>query len=59
MLRYPTSPTGAGSKICLEVMPIDIVTLSDGYGPGERAPIRRSARPTGARRCHPCGRGSG
>ena len=30
MLRHPTSPTGAGSKICLEVMPIDSVTLSDG-----------------------------
>jgi hypothetical protein len=41
MLRHPTSPTGAGSKICLEVMAIDSVTLSDGRGPGERARTRR------------------
>ena len=31
---------GAGSKIGLEVMPITGVTLSDGYGPGGRAPTR-------------------
>ena len=42
MLRHPTSPTGAGSKICLEVMPIDSVTLSDGRGLEERTPTRRS-----------------
>jgi hypothetical protein len=40
MLRHPTSPTGAGSKICLEVMPIDSVTLSDGRGLEERTPTR-------------------
>ena len=28
----------------LEVMPIDGVTLSDGHGPEERTPTRRSAR---------------
>ncbi|SRR6266568_651963 len=32
---------GAGSKVGLEVMPIASVTLSDGRGPGERAPTRR------------------
>jgi hypothetical protein len=31
---------GAGSKIGLEVTPITGVTLSDGYGPGGRAPTR-------------------
>jgi hypothetical protein len=30
MLRHPTSPIGAGSKTCPELMPIDSVTLSDG-----------------------------
>jgi hypothetical protein len=35
----------AASKIGLEVMPIISVTLSDGHGPGERAPSRRYARP--------------
>jgi len=44
MLRHPTSPTGAGSKICLEVMPIDSVTLSDGRGLEERTPTRRYVR---------------
>ena len=34
----PVCPTRAGSKIGLEVMPIASVTLSDGHGPGERAP---------------------
>ena len=36
-----TSPSGAESKVGLEVMPIDGVTLSDGYCPGERTPTRR------------------
>jgi hypothetical protein len=44
MLRHPTSPTGAGSKICLEVMPIDSVTLSDGRRLEERTPTRLIAR---------------
>jgi hypothetical protein len=35
------SPTGAGSKVGLEVTLIDGVTLSDGHCPGERAPTRR------------------
>lgn len=29
-----TSPTGAGSKADLQVMPLDSVTLSDGRGRG-------------------------
>jgi hypothetical protein len=41
-----TSPIGAGSRVGLEVglevMPIDSVTLSDGHGPRERTPTRRS-----------------
>jgi hypothetical protein len=36
-----TNPTYAGSKVGLEVIPIDNVTLSDGRGLGERAPTRR------------------
>ncbi len=44
MLRYPISPTGAGSKVGLEVMLIDSVTLSDGYDPGERALTRHHRR---------------
>jgi hypothetical protein len=52
MLRHPTSPTGAGSKICLEVMPIDSVTLSDGRGLEERTPTRRYLkRAFGCLRC--------
>jgi hypothetical protein len=31
-------------KVGLEVMPITSVTLSDGHGPGERAPSRRYGR---------------
>ena len=31
---------GPGGSVGLEVMPIDSVTLSDGYGRGERAPTR-------------------
>jgi|SRR5580704_8955156 len=50
MLRHPTSPTGAGSKICLEVMPIDSVTLSDGRGLEERTPTRLIV-PEGASGC--------
>jgi hypothetical protein len=34
------SPIGAGSKVGLEVMPIDSMTLSDAYDAGERAPNR-------------------
>jgi hypothetical protein len=37
-----TRPTGAGSKVGLEVMPIGGVTLSDERCYGERAPTRRS-----------------
>lgn len=33
-----TSPTGAGSKVALELIPINSMTLSDGHGRGERAP---------------------
>jgi hypothetical protein len=36
-------PTGAGAKVSLELTPIDSVTLSDGYYPGERAQCRRYA----------------
>jgi hypothetical protein len=39
-----TSPTGAGSKVGLKLMPIDSVTLSDRHGPRERALTRRSER---------------
>jgi hypothetical protein len=35
-----TSPIGAGSKVGLEVMPVDSVMLRDGRRPGERAPTR-------------------
>jgi hypothetical protein len=35
------SPTGAGSKAGLEVMPIDSVTPGDEYAPGERMLTRR------------------
>jgi hypothetical protein len=38
----PACPTRAGSKVGLEVMPITSVTLSEGHGPGERSPSRRS-----------------
>jgi hypothetical protein len=31
----------AGSKVGLEVMPVDSVALRDGHCPGERAPTRR------------------
>jgi hypothetical protein len=37
---HKTSPTGAGSKIGLEMIPIDSLTLSDRNGPRERAPTR-------------------
>ena len=40
-----TSPTGAESKVGLEMMPTDGVTLSDGRALGERARTRRSVRP--------------
>jgi hypothetical protein len=43
----PACPTVAGSKVGLGVMPIGSVTPSDGHGPGERAPTRRSARTSG------------
>jgi len=36
-----TSPTGAESKVGLEMMPIDGVTLSDGRALGEHARTRR------------------
>jgi len=35
----------AGSKVGLEVMPVDSVALRDGHCPGERALSRRSGRP--------------
>ena len=35
-----TSPSSAESKVGLEVMPIDGMTLSDGHGPKERTPTR-------------------
>jgi hypothetical protein len=38
--RQHVSPTGAGSKVGLEVMPIDSMTPSAGHGPGERTPSR-------------------
>jgi len=37
-------PTGAGAKVSFELEPIDSVTLSDRYYPGERAQCRRYAR---------------
>ena len=40
MGRQHVSPTGAGSKVALEVMPIDSVTPGDGRGPGERTRTR-------------------
>jgi hypothetical protein len=40
----PAGPTAAGSKVGLGVMPIGSVTPSDGHGPGERSPTRRSGR---------------
>jgi hypothetical protein len=40
----PVCPTGAGSKVGLEVMPITTVTLSEGNSPGERSPSRRYER---------------
>ena len=41
MWRVSSSmPDGAGSKVRLEVVLITSVTLSDGRGPGERAPSR-------------------
>jgi hypothetical protein len=47
-------PTGAGAKVSLELTPIDSVTLSDGYYPGERAQCRRSERrPERDRMTHP------
>jgi hypothetical protein len=36
-----TRLTGAGSKVALDVMPIDTVTLSDRYEPREGAQSRR------------------
>lgn len=32
--RQQTSPTSAGSKAGLQLMPVDSVTLSDGHNPG-------------------------
>jgi hypothetical protein len=43
-----TSPSGAGSKAGLEVMPTDGVTLSDGRSQGEHTPTRRSGVPVSA-----------
>jgi len=40
MVLRQASPTGAGSKIGLKVMPADSVTLSEGRCPGERTPTR-------------------
>jgi hypothetical protein len=37
-----TSPIGAGSKVGLQVMPVDSVALRDGHCPGERTPTRLS-----------------
>jgi hypothetical protein len=47
-----TSPTGAESKVGLEMMPIDGVTLSDGRALGERARTRRYLKSSlGCLRC--------
>lgn len=59
MLHHPTSPTAAKSKIRPAVVPVGSVTLSDGRGPGERTPTRRSVRAgwRGGAACHLCGCG--
>jgi hypothetical protein len=35
---------GTDGSVDLKAMPIDSVTISDAYDPGERAPTRRSVR---------------